>query len=223
MKYEDLQKVNDRLSPILIERKDKKTGQTLSKEYNTVDQRISGFRELFPNGSIQTEIVSLDKVIETSGKESGVVLIKATAYDDNGKILATGHALEKESASYINQTSYIENCETSAIGRCLGIIGIGLTDAVASAEEIKGQIDAEQKRTDDNINGTYDELKDLYDQAGGKDFNKWIKECGGITPETYPKMKAKLLKQITAKASKAQTAANKTSEIKGVIPCFSLQ
>ncbi|MBR5307455.1 MAG: hypothetical protein IKU43_01685 [Clostridia bacterium] len=193
MKYEDLQKVNDRLSPILIERKDKKTGQTLSKEYNTVDQRISGFRELFPDGAIVTEIVSHD---------NGVVLMKATAYDDNGKILATGHALEKESASYINQTSYIENCETSAIGRCLGIIGIGLTDAVASAEEIKGQIDAEQKRTDDNINGTYDELKDLYDKAGGKDFNKWVKECGGISPETYPKMKAKLLKQITDTAEK---------------------
>ena len=193
MKYEDLQKVNDRLSPILIERKDKKTGQTLSKEYNTVDQRISGFRELFPDGSIVTEIVS---------HENGVVLMKATAYDEEGRILATGHALEKESASYINQTSYIENCETSAIGRCLGIIGIGLTDAVASVEEIKGQIDAEQKRTDDNINGTYDELKDLYDKAGGKDFNKWIKECGGITPETYPKMKAKLLKQITDNAEK---------------------
>ena len=193
MKYEDLQKVNDRLSPILIERKDKKTGQTLSKEYNTVDQRISGFRELFPEGSIVTEIVS---------HENGVVLMKATAYDDLGRILATGHALEKESASYINQTSYIENCETSAIGRCLGIIGIGLTDAVASAEEIKGQIDAEQKRTDDTINGTYDELKDLYDKAGGKDFNKWIKECGGITTENYPKMKAKLLKQITDTAEK---------------------
>ena len=193
MKYEDLQKVNERLSPILIERKDKKTGQTLSKEYNTVDQRISGFRELFPDGAIVTEIVSHD---------NGVVLMKATAYDDNGKILATGHALEKESASYINQTSYIENCETSAIGRCLGIIGIGLTDAVASAEEIKGQIDAEQKRSDDNVNGTYDELKDLYDKAGGKDFNKWVKECGGISPETYPKMKAKLLKQITDNAEK---------------------
>ena len=193
MKNEDLQKVNERLSPILIERKDKKTGQTLSKEYNTVDQRISGFRELFPDGAIVTEIVSHD---------NGVVLMKATAYDDNGKILATGHALEKESASYINQTSYIENCETSAIGRCLGIIGIGLTDAVASAEEIKGQIDAEQKRSDDNVNGTYDELKDLYDKAGGKDFNKWVKECGGISPETYPKMKAKLLKQITDNAEK---------------------
>lgn len=191
MKYEDLQKVNERLSPILIERKDKKTGQTLSKEYNTVDQRISGFRELFPDGAIVTEIVSHD---------NGVVLMKATAYDDNGKILATGHALEKESASYINQTSYIENCETSAVGRCLGIIGIGLTEAVASAEEIKGQMDAEGKRQDDNVNGMFDELKDLYNKAGGKDYNKWIADCGGITPETFPKMKAKLLKQINDKA-----------------------
>lgn len=193
MDYEKLQKVNERLSPILIERKDKKTGQTLSKEYNTVDQRISGFRELFPEGSIVTEIVSHD---------NGVVLMKATAYDELGRILATGHALEKESASYINQTSYIENCETSAIGRCLGIIGIGLTDAVASAEEIKGQIAAEEKRSDDDVNATYDELKDLYDKAGGKDFNKWVKECGGITPENYPKMKAKLLRQITDNAEK---------------------
>ena len=193
MKYEDLQKVNDRLSPILIERKDKKTGQTLSKEYNTVDQRISGFRELFPEGSIVTEIVS---------HENGVVLMKATAYDDLGRILATGHALEKESASYINQTSYIENCETSAIGRCLGIIGIGLTDAVASAEEIKGQINAEDKREDDKTNAMFDELKDLYIKAGGKDYNKWVADCGGITPESFPKMKAKLLKQITDNAEK---------------------
>lgn len=193
MKYEDLQKVNDRLSPILIERKDKKTGQTLSKEYNTVDQRISGFRELFPEGSIVTEIVS---------HENGVVLMKATAYDEEGRILATGHALEKESASYINQTSYIENCETSAIGRCLGIIGIGLTDAVASAEEIKGQMSAEEKRSDDVTNGMYDELKELYTQAGGKDFAKWVKDCGGLSGETFPKMKAKLLKQITDNAEK---------------------
>ena len=199
MDYQKLKEVNERLKPILIERKDKKTGQTVSKDYNTVDQRIQGFRELYPNGSIQTEIISFEKTVE-NGKESGVVLMKATAFDDEGRIIATAHALEKESASYINQTSYIENCETSAVGRCLGIIGIGLTEAVASAEEIKGQMDAEGKREDDNMNGMFDELKDLYNKAGGKDFNKWIADCGGITRESFPKMKAKLLKQINDKA-----------------------
>lgn len=201
MEYKKLQEVNERLKPILIERKDKKTGKTVSKDYNTVDQRIQGFRELYPNGSIQTEILSHETEI-VNGKNAGIVLMKATAYDDEGRIIATGHALEKESASYINQTSYIENCETSAVGRCLGIIGIGLTEAVASAEEIKGQIDAEDKREDDNVNGMFDELKDLYNKAGGKDYNKWIADCGGITPETFPKMKAKLLKQINDKAEK---------------------
>ena len=32
-------------------------------------------------------------------------------------LVATGHAYEKEGSSFINKTSYIENCETSAIGR----------------------------------------------------------------------------------------------------------
>lgn len=201
MDYEKLQKVNERLKPIIIERTDKKTGKTISKDYNTVDQRIQGFRELFPNGSIQTEIIRHDMEV-LNGKPAGVVLMKATAYDDEGKIIATGHALEKESASYINATSYIENCETSAIGRCLGVIGIGLTEMLASAEEIKGQIAAEEKRSDDDVNATYDELKDLYNKAGGKDYNKWVKECGGITLENYPKMKAKLLRQITDNAEK---------------------
>ena len=94
MDYQKLQEVNERLKPILIERKDKKTGKTISKDYNTVDQRINGFRELFPNGSIQPEILSHER--ETvNGKTSGVVLMKATAYDEAGTILATGHALEK--------------------------------------------------------------------------------------------------------------------------------
>lgn len=204
MDYQKLQEVNERLKPIIIERTDKKTGKTISKDYNTVDQRIQGFRELFPNGSIQTEIIRHE--METvNGKSAGVVLMKATAFDDDGKIIATGHALEKESASYINATSYIENCETSAIGRCLGVIGIGLTEMLASAEEIKGQIDAEEKRSDDTTNGMYDELKELYGQAGGKDFAKWVKDCGGLSGETFPKMKAKLLKQITDNAEKGES------------------
>lgn len=201
MDYQKLKEVNERLKSIIIERTDKKTGKTTTKDYNTVDQRIQGFRELFPNGSIQTEIVSFEKTV-SGGKESGVVLMKATAYDDEGKAIATGHALEKESASYINLTSFLENCETSAVGRCLGFIGIGLTEAIASLEEIKGQLDAAEKREDENVNGMFDELKDLYNKAGGKDFNKWVTDCGGISVESFPKMKAKLLKQITDKAEK---------------------
>jgi hypothetical protein len=61
--------------------------------------------------------------------------MKASVYDEDGKIIAVGHASERREGN-INKTSYVENCETSAIGRALGLMGIGLTDDIASADEI---------------------------------------------------------------------------------------
>lgn len=98
------------------------------KGYVEVNQRIKAFRQVYPVGSITTEILSL---------ENGVVMMKATVLDDTGKTLATGLAYEKESSSFINKTSFIENCETSAIGRALGFCGFGIDSSVASAEEVE--------------------------------------------------------------------------------------
>ena len=98
------------------------------KGYVEVNQRIKAFRQVFPMGTISTEILSL---------ENGVVMMKATVLDDTGKTLATGLAYEKESSSFINKTSFIENCETSAIGRALGFCGFGIDSSVASAEEVE--------------------------------------------------------------------------------------
>jgi len=116
MSETNIQKVN----------KDLKTTNIKGKEYVEVNQRIKGFRQLYPEGSILTEIISL---------ENGFVVMKATVLV-NGEIIGTGHAFEKESSSYINKTSYIENCETSAVGRALGMCGIGIDTSVASAEEV---------------------------------------------------------------------------------------
>jgi len=96
------------------------------KEYMEVAERLSIFREKHPSGQIITEIVSL---------ESGIVTMKASVIID-GVIIATGHAQEKEGSTFINKTSFIENCETSAVGRALGIFGIGLLDSVATANEV---------------------------------------------------------------------------------------
>ena len=98
------------------------------KGYIEVNQRIKAFRQVYPTGTITTEIISL---------ENGVVMMKATVLDDTGKTLATGLAYEKESSSFINKTSFIENCETSAIGRALGFCGFGIDSSVASAEEVE--------------------------------------------------------------------------------------
>ena len=54
----------------------------------------------------------------------------------NGNVLATGHASEKDGSSFINKTSALENAETSAVGRALGILGIGIDSSIASAEEV---------------------------------------------------------------------------------------
>lgn len=97
------------------------------KGYVEVNARVKAFRELFPEGSIETEIIS---------DIAGVCCIKATV-KDKGAVIATGHAYEKESSHFINKTSYIENCETSAVGRALGFIGIGIDTSIASYEEVE--------------------------------------------------------------------------------------
>ncbi len=121
MTYEELQKVNERLKAIDVK----------GKGYVQVNERVKGFRELYPNGRLETEIVDLT---------DGVVTMKAFAYDDEGRLLATGYAQEKETSSYINKTSFIENCETSALGRALGWCGIGVDGSMASAEEVANAI-----------------------------------------------------------------------------------
>ena len=61
--------------------------------------------------------------------------MKATVKDETGRVIATGHAYEKEGSSFINKTSALENCETSAWGRALGNLGIGIDESMASAQE----------------------------------------------------------------------------------------
>lgn len=107
-----------------------KTVNIKGKEYVEVNVRIKAFRDMYPDGSIMTEIVS---------HQDGVCVIKAIAII-GGQIRATGHAYEKEGSTFINKTSYIENAETSAIGRCLGCLGIGIDTSVASVEEVANAI-----------------------------------------------------------------------------------
>lgn len=108
-----------------------KTIDVKGKDYAEVPQRIKAFRSLFPNGAIETSIISND---------NQMVVMKATVRDEEGHVLGEGHAYEKESSSFINKTSYIENCETSAVGRALGMCGFGIDTSVASYEEVANAI-----------------------------------------------------------------------------------
>lgn len=120
-KAEELKAANDHIKTIPIRNKD----------YAQVAERIKAFRDLCVNGQIVTEILSLEK---------GIVTMKATILDEKGNILATGHAQEDQSKGMINKTSFIENCETSAVGRALANCGFGIDAGVASAEEVQNAI-----------------------------------------------------------------------------------
>ena len=121
MKYLDLAIANEQINPVDIK----------GKSYSEVNQRIKAFRMIYPEGKIETNMIS---------NENGVCIFKAYIYDNKGHMLGTGTAYEKEDSSFINQTSYIENCETSAVGRALGMCGFGIDTSVASAEEVANAI-----------------------------------------------------------------------------------
>ena len=106
------------------------------KDYVLVNERIKYFRKNYPNWSLESELISL---------EDGFCVVKATIRNPDGVIKANGLAYEKESSSFINKTSYIENCETSAWGRALGNLGIGIDTSIASAEEVLNAMHNQEK------------------------------------------------------------------------------
>lgn len=149
------------------------------KDYVPVNERIKAFRTIYPRGQILTEIIGLD---------NGVVTMKASIYDDEGRLLATGHAQEKESSSFINKTSYIENCETSCVGRALGNMGLGLDNGFASYEEVaNAKLQQNDKQT---INKEqWDDLKRMFTKEEIKAFYKELNITRGtdIPVEFYEK------------------------------------
>lgn len=153
IKFEDIQKANETI----------KTTDIKGKEYAEVNQRIKAFRMVYPNGSITTELLAL---------KDGVCIFKAKVTNNDGDVIATGTAYEKENSTFINKTSYIENCETSAVGRALGMAGFGIDTSVASAEEVQNAIE--------NQNMTLEDAKE-YVLNFGKHKGKKLSEV----PEDY--------------------------------------
>lgn len=136
IKFEDLVKANDSI----------KTTDIKGKNYAEVNQRIKAFRMLFPTGFIKTEVFYLQDGVCVMQAQVGYYEPTDEAYPKI-IILGEGTAYEKEDSSFINKTSYIENCETSAVGRALGMAGIGIDVSVASAEEVQNAMLNQAKST----------------------------------------------------------------------------
>lgn len=177
--FEDIQKANESII----------TTDIKGKDYAEVNQRIKAFRMVYPTGYI---ITNMEK------NENGICVFKAQvgyykehntiADDEKGKkyqdtynekiVLATGTAYEKENSTFINKTSYIENCETSAVGRALGMCGFGINTSVASAEEVLNAINNQVLTKEEALEleikfGQYkgNKLKDIVDDER---YLRWL-------------------------------------------------
>jgi hypothetical protein len=122
-------------------------------DYVQVNERIEKFYEKYPDGSIQTEIVS---------NEEGRIIFKAYIYrSPEDKIPCVGHAMECEGSSYINKTSHVENAETSAVGRALAMMGFEIKKSVASREEVANARLRQEKMTNTISNDQIGEIKSI--------------------------------------------------------------
>ena len=173
MDYKDIERVNSEITMIDMR----------GKDYAMVPERVTAFRKLFPEGFIRTQILFNDGT---------TVLMQATAgyYREDGSeaILGSGMAQEVKGRGMVNGTSHIENCETSAVGRCLGFMGLGMGGGgICSAEELANAVTAQKQMEED-----FQEKK--------KDIE------------------AKKLAELDKKPSKAKKDAPSTTNVVDVVP-----
>lgn len=100
------------------------------KEYVMVKDRILDFHEKYKNGSITADLVS--------DLNSKLIVIKAKVTPDiqNPERYFTGYSQAIVGSKGVNETAALENAETSAVGRALAMMGIGILESVASADEM---------------------------------------------------------------------------------------
>ena len=110
-----------------------KTTNIRGKKYVEVNERIKFFRQedQYKNWGILTDFPLID---------SEQCMCVCTITTPDGQAVSQGTAHEVRGASNINKTSYVENCETSAVGRALAMLGIGIDTSIASANEVQDAI-----------------------------------------------------------------------------------
>ena len=99
-------------------------------DYIPVNERIQAFHEKYPEGSLQSEILTLN---------DHEVLIRAQAYrtpDDPRP--GIGHARETiPGSTSFTKGSEVENAETSAWGRAIAALGFEVKSGIATAEDVR--------------------------------------------------------------------------------------
>tara|TARA_R100000278_G_scaffold121307_1_gene104923 strand:- start:81 stop:554 length:474 start_codon:yes stop_codon:yes gene_type:complete len=125
-----------------------KTINIKGKDYITVNERLKHFRldKNYSSWRINEELIDINE------KEG---IFKVTIFDNDGNPIVSAHAQEYRDSSYINKTSFLENGFTSALGRALGYLGIGIDTAISSADEVKNAVNNQKPfLTDQQLKST---------------------------------------------------------------------
>ena len=139
------------------------------KEYITVNERLIYFRSQpqYKGWRISEDVVSLDD------KEG---LFKVTIINPDGFEMAVAHAQEYRDSSYINKTSFVENGFTSALGRALGYLGIGINTAIASADEVQTAVKNQPEKQEDNRPWLNEDQKNAVLKSNKQEAQRIIKQ-----------------------------------------------
>ena len=114
------------------------------KEYTPVNERVKIFRDKYSDWAIETNILLQDEQ---------TITVQTAIKDETGRVRSTGLAYETITPRGVNSTSHVENAETSAVGRALGFLGIGVDDAIASADEVQNAVNKPPKqKSEENPN-----------------------------------------------------------------------
>lgn len=104
--------------------------------YQDVQSRLNALHKDYPDARIITENLTTpaDRAVLTWVVKATLFL---TAGDQaNNLAKATGHAFEIDGGQGANLTSALENAETSAVGRCLRLAGIGSGASVSEMQKV---------------------------------------------------------------------------------------
>lgn len=100
------------------------------KQYVLVSDRVLYFNETYPNGSIVPSLIS--------EPDAERVIVRAVVTPDHEKPTRyfVGHSQALIGDGPVNKSAALENAETSAVGRALAMMGIGVIESIASADEM---------------------------------------------------------------------------------------
>lgn len=143
------------------------------KDYVMVKDRISYFNEMYPSGSIRTRILS--------SLDSDTYVIEAKVIPDPSNLerYFSGHSQATIGDGMVNKTAALENAETSAVGRALAMMGIGVIDSIASVDEMNKAVGSQNQSyasiepEDDLIVSCKDCGSSTTYREGVKDGKKW--------------------------------------------------